>query len=90
MPEASSLSSGRPDEHGVSYILALMSKAMTSKKVGLTFLASALALVVLVYLFGVSLAALCVAFVAGAATVFNVCALTIRDIRDLRGLRPQR
>ena len=64
-----------------------MSEAMSSKKVGLIVLASALGLAVLVYLFGVSSAALCVALVAAGATVFNVCALTIRDLRDLR---PQR
>ena len=63
---------------------------MTSPRIILTVIASALGLGVLLYFCGLSLVALYVALVAGGATVFNVCALTIRDIRDLRDLRPQR
>ena len=84
VPGAPSHTSGRRDVHGVPYTPAQMSEAMTSKNVGLTFLASALGIVVLAYLFGVSLATLCVAIVVAGATAYNVLSATIREFCSLR------
>ena len=84
VPEAPSHTSGRLDVHGVPYPPALISQAMTSPKVTLAFIASALGFAVLVYFCGLSLAALCVALVAGAATAYNVLSATIRELCSLR------
>ena len=84
MTEAPFHTSGPLDVPGVPYVAALISQAMTSPRAILAVIASALGLGVLLYFCGLSLAALYVALVAGAATVFNVFAATIRDLRDLR------
>ena len=84
MPEAPSQTSGRLDVHGVPSAPTLISQAMTSPRVILTVIAAALGLAVLLYFCGVSLAALCVALVAGATTAYNVLSVTIRELCSLR------